>query len=414
MIRKLHRSEGGYVLVTALIAMAVLSILAAAAISQAHTALRMSRQAVRDEQALYMANAGVEMVYALVLEPQLIPENAEYNYPMQIAPGVNGSYHVVITDRPGMIGIRSTGTVTEASGTSTRVIEAEIPFDRSGGTPPPEVLVMGNGPLSFHNMVDVCGDMFVNGDLETKHMTVWARTTAQDEDSPCETLLGEGRTIVTGKLTKDQHSEFQAGWCDKDHYEDHTPCDGTKPQVRSFTPPDFPTLKSQATRWFVPNSESSYCNGKPAGTCQTFSSPLPLSGNRTYQDDLVYVEGSLDISGSGLTVTGNVTFAVNGAVRIDGDIRCAGSTTCNVAIVSAGDITVPNTHTFVRSTLFTNGRLIIEKTKVTIRGLISAGTVEAKNHLIIHPEYVWPVGVPGNPRNAAPSTGNGLYSTWTQ
>lgn len=415
MIRRLLRPEGGYVLVTALIALAVMSILALATISRANALLRMSRQAVREEQALYMANAGVEFIYARLtaIPPETVEENREYHHTMQLDPNVTGSYTVTAAVvRPGFLEITATGTVTEGGRESARrVVTAELPFEQGGGQPPPPVLVMGNGSLTFKDNVDICGDIYVNGDLDlSNNVTVWA----PPAHGICDSVLGSGKAVVTGKLTMKNNVEIQGGWCDGSNYGPNTPCKGQKPQVLSVSPPNFGDLWNSANVRYV--QKAGDCGEKP--NCYTFDSPLRLNGNQSYQNQLVYINGDVVVDKT-LRVTGAVTFAVTGSVDLNADLLCAGGSTCNVSFVTQGKITMFN-NVDVWATLVTTGDLEV-KNNAAIHGSIRAASMDFMNNTKLYPTYLWPVGLPGNPQGN-PGTGSGgtgtphrgAFTRWSQ
>lgn len=420
MIRKLPRSEGGYVLVTALIALAVMSILAIATIDRANTVLRMSRQAVREEQALYMANAGVEFIYARLTAtdpPETTELNQPYSYTMQLGQGVTGQYVVTAADRrPGFLEITSTGTIIDSGGDPvTRTLVAEVPFERDdgggGGSPTlPDRLVVGNGPIHFNNNAQICGDVFARGDLRfDNNVTVWSKTKAEDSKSPCNEILGYGRAVSTGRLTKGNNTVIQGGWCDSITYGTGTPCDGSKPKVETISTPNFATLKDSAQVWYVRQADEAYCLGR--ANCQTFSGTLALSGNKSYPNQLVYVDGNVTV-GSRLVINGNVTFAATGDVSIHADVECAGGTTCNVAFLAGADVSIFHNKA-VWATLLAGNALGVGNS-VEIHGLISASNIVFGNTPLLYPTSNWPVGVPGNPNSdgAGGSSPSGGYSKW--
>lgn len=426
MIRILRRSEEGYVMITALIALAVMAILAAAAISQANSALRMSNQAVRSEQALYMANAGVEAILAMTLTPSMIEENKPYSYSMELEPGLTGSYEVIVTvPRPGIIHIAATGMVSRDDAPTSRMVEAEIPFqwdetDGGGGGTTPDQLVFGNGPLNLMNDADVCGDLYAAGDMSLGNgVRVWSQTRAQDPDSPCDSIQGSGRAVAAGTLTKGNKTEIQGGWCDSAHFGSPYPCP-TRPQVRTLPPPNWTDLRAQATRWYVKPADAAFCNDKPEGTCQVLTGDPPkldLYGESTYSRELIFIDGDLEVpqqANRELVIGGAVTFAATGRVTLGGNVRCAGGSTCSAAFIAGGDLTLGNNKE-VWALLQTAGKL--SGNQMTIHGYLTAGSYELKNGMTLYPMVgnAWPPGVPGGPGEggaASPPLQN--YSDWDQ
>ncbi|MFZ5823591.1 MAG: type IV pilus modification PilV family protein [Bacillota bacterium] len=439
MIRIPRRAEEGYVMVTALIALAVMAILAAVAISQANSALRMSGQAVRSEQALYMANAGVEMILARAKnDPASIEELTPYTYTLLLEPGLVGSYEVVVALRPSSIFIHSTGRVTrDGEPLTSRVVEAEIPLTQGddsgggdggnggdgGGGAVSDQLVFGNGPLSLMNSADVCGDLYASGDMTLGNgVTVWAKTKAQDPDSPCDAIQGTGKAVASGTLTKGNKTEIQGGWCDSTHFGSPYPCE-SQPQVRAFPAPDWAKLKAEATRWYVKPADAAFCNDKPAGTCQVLAGNPPkldLYGEATYNNQLIFIDGDLEVprrANRELVVSGTVTFAATGEVSLGGNVRCAGGSNCTVAFIAGGDLVLGNNKE-VWAVLQTQGTL--SGNQMTIHGYLAASSYDLKNGMTLYPLALttWPPGVPGG--STTPGSGGSTtaqppgYSDWNQ
>lgn len=438
MIRILRRSEAGYVMITALIALAVMAILAAAAISQANSALRMSSQAVRSEQALYMANAGVELILAKALDdPESIQDLTPYTYTMLLEPGLVGSYEVVVTLGPTSIYIQSTGSVSRDGGEVTsRMVEAEIPFEwgdsgggddggddgsNGGGNGVSDQLVFSNGPLNLMNNADVCGDLYAAGDMTLGNgITVWAKTKTEDPDSPCDAIQGTGKAVASGTLTKGNKTEIQGGWCDSTHFGSPYPCE-SQPQVRTLPAPNWAKLKAEATRWYVKPAEAAFCNDKPEGTCQVLSGSPPeleLYGEASYSNQLIFIDGDLEVpqqANRELVVSGTVTFAATGQITLGGDVRCAGGSDCSMAFIAGGDLVLGNNKE-VWAVLQTQGTL--SGNQMTIHGYLAASGYDLKNGVTLYPAAfpTWPPGVPGGdspPGSGGPTTpAPSGYSDW--
>ncbi len=439
MIRASRRNEEGYVLITALIALAVMTILGAVAIAQATTALRMTRQAVRTEQALYMANAGAEFILARVQTATPPEVGVFYGDTLPLEPGLTGSYSVYIEERQeGFIWLHSTGFVQDASGEQfTRQVEAEIPLDLAGGGGgggtggggdggQGGAFVWGNGPLTLGNQMDVCGDLYSTGDITLgTQVRVWGTTGG---DSPCTTIAGTGKVVAQGRLAKGPNTTIDGGWCDSTHYGAPYACDAP-PQVQTMPTPAFATLKSTATRWYVAPGSGAFCDGKPAGSCAELPEPekkndsvsLALGGAQSYQEDLVYVEGDLVVQRNDpLRITGTVTFAVTGSVYLEDDLVCAaGPGRCNVAVIASGDIAVTSTQVEVHSILQTAQTLRVKNQDV-IWGTMVASDFDFETGVTLYP-YAgdsWPPGVP-HPPAPTPEPGPDepavpTYSHWKQ
>lgn len=428
MVRIPTKSEDGYVMVTALIALAVMAILAVAALTQANTSLRMARQGVRAEQALYAANAGVEMILGRmqVVDPvERIVPGQTYTGSFSLPQGLTATYAVLVTDpKPAAIHVKSTGQVTDGTETHSRVVEADIPFNRDEGgggnpnpTPPPsglgEDLLFSNGALTLSNNSNICGSLYVNGDLELGNWTkVWGTTTG----SPCKEIIGTGIVIATGKMNLKQNVDLPASrLCASNHYGPGTACPSGPPTLRSLPKPDFAQLRQDASRWYVPNA--TFCKDKPAGSCQVVGKKdtVTIRGAQSFQGEIIYIDGNLTNKG-GLTITGTVTFAVTGDVSLDSDLLCTG--TCTVAIIADGNIDLkPNTTQ--HATFYANGRLTGNQN--TIHGRLFAGSMDLKNGLTLYPprSSIWSPGLPGGPQAPGGGTGTGprapaSYSDWKQ
>lgn len=502
MIWRGHRSEAGYVMVTALIALAVMSLLAIASLTQASSLLRMSRQAVRDEQALYLANAGVEFIYAQLLtsvrdgtEPRLHDQHV-----MALDGNVTGSYEVTAAEvRTGYFEILATGIITEGGIESARqVVEAELPvlpgggsggggggrcddddrddddrddddddrdddrggrdwndggwdrdwdhgdwnsspwpgwghwggWDRNAGDScdddddddddwddqaPAREVVAGFSSLALSNNTEICGDLFVNGNLHlNNNVVVWSpAAAARSKNVSCTSISGSGRVIVTGRL-RTEHADIHGGWCDSDSGEG-TNC-RNKPLVRSITVPDFAPLKAQAQGWHLRPADQAFCQGRT--NCTTLKNGLyTLSGTRTYANQLIYIDGDLTVPvGQNVVIAGRVTFAVTGNVTIDADVTCATGNACQVAFLAGGNLTVGTQKTTIWATLYAGNELNIDATNVTIHGLLSATKGTVKNKLILYPTQAWPTGIPGGPSEGPGGgiTTVGPYTKWNQ
>lgn len=338
-VRSSSREDGGYVLITVLLALAVISLLGTAALSQADTSLKLARQATESNQALYVANAGIEAVLAHVNNGGTVAAGSNFAITLPVAPGVQGNYSVTFTDEgAGVVAATAVGTV----GNSTRQITVRMNGSAASMSPVYQHIAFSNGELEFERAVNVCGDLYANGNLKLKKdVRVWGKTTAQDPASPCSTILGTGKVISAEKVELGSGAVVQGGWCDSTHYGAGYAC-AAPPQALTTPAVDFADLKNRATRWYV--TDSAFCSAKPAGTCTVVSGryKLTLSGPQTYASDLIYVEGDIEVASAGLTTQGTVTFVATGKVTFKGDVlrntaACTEGATCSTAFVSQGE-----------------------------------------------------------------------------
>jgi type II secretory pathway pseudopilin PulG len=370
-MRRLAAEDQGYVLITALLVLAVISIVGAGALGWAATSARMARQAMVSEQAFYMANAGLEEALARANAGQLNP-NQTLQHTMTIAPGLQGSYQVTLaSQQDGTVLATSTGTVRSTS----RTLTARL---RLGGLSPAyQYLTFLGEPLDLQH-VDACGDLYAYGDIEVKHTHIWGKTTAQDPSSPCTSIRGTGKLVSTGGVTVDK-SVVDGG---------------VYPFAKPIAMPiiDIAALKSRATAWWV--TDSSKCSQKPPGaTCQVMPKKgLTISGAQTYNHAIIYVEGQLDINN--LRYRGAVTFVAEGEISISGvtgrNSSCAPKEICTAAFISGAQISVDGE---------VHGYFLVKppgsfemKNHSTIYGNILAGSLGKDKHILIHPPDM--VGIP--------------------
>lgn|GEM_PF-2535202 len=458
-MRRITRDrEEGYVMITALIALAVMTILGAVAIAEATTALRISRQAVRTEQALYMANAGAEYIMARLHSETPPEEGTFYSDTYQLEPGLTGFFTVVATGlETETVQLQSTGTVQDQTGqTWTRAVLASIPLipvatDPGGGGDPggdPGGETGGgetedpNAPVIFDQTMGsggqvwvpnngyICGDVVSRQRIELRNgVTVWGKTKFEDPNSPCLEVTGSGRVISAVDVWFQNESQVfvQGGWCDPDHWGEGTPCP-TQPQADEIQVPtvDMAALKSRATEWWVRTEAD--CAGRPATTtCKVIpSNLLYLEGEMTFtQPALIWIDATLRMgTNDRLQITGKVNFVVNGQVQIANNARITcGEVFCPIAITSAQDISVGNgaeIHASMHAgTQFTGGN-------ATIYGNVLAQTSNLDNNYEQHgtdPEPIeYPPGLPTN--SGGYTTGNetneparprvGGFSDWRQ
>lgn len=360
-----------------MIALAVVALLGAAALSWATSGLRLARKAIESEQAFYMANAGIEDALARVLAGQ---EAEPFSRQMEIASGLSGTYSVTMTPQPDeSLLVVSTGQV----GRTTRVVTARMqPGPPGGGTggdgstaPPPgvpeevfEQAIFSNGSLAFDNHSVICGDLSAVGSVVLGNGSRVLGTVG----SGCSYVVGTGKLVASGLVELGKNAYVEGGWCDYWHWgtPEH-PCP-TRPSATPLPEPDFADLRIRAT--------------VHAG------SSLTLAGTKSYNNDIVYVDGNLTVEKAGLAVTGTVTFVATGSATLEGDLACAG--TCNVAVIARGDITSGN-NIELRTTLVSTNRIALGNS-ATIHGNLQAGSFAVLNGATVYPLKV---------RTAAAATG---------
>jgi hypothetical protein len=290
---------------------------------------------------------------------------------LTVTSGLQGSYSVTLTTQPDQtVRIVSTGVVGKSTRVVTAVIQPGTGTAGSGstgggtGSPaappgvPPQVFqqaVYANGSLQFdNNNALICGDLYVVGSVDLGNNSRVIGSPA----GGCSTVVGTGKVIATGAVIAGNNTVIEGGWCDATHYGAGRPC-AAAPTAAPLTSPDFGALSSQATA--------------------RFSTSQSLSGAKSYNNDLVYINGNLTLNG--LAVQGTVTFAVTGSVNIWNNLTCSGS--CSVAIVSSGAIQTSN-NLEVWSTLVTGSTLNLGN-QVIIHGNIQASSMTTGNGPIFYP-----------------------------
>ncbi|HWI65515.1 MAG TPA: hypothetical protein VNT75_27100 [Symbiobacteriaceae bacterium] len=389
-------NERGYILITTIIALAVVSLLATAALGWATTGLRLSRKAVEAEQAFYLANAGIEDALARLLAQQPL---TGFSRLLPVGSSLSGSYSVTFSPEPDQsVTVISTGVVAG----STRVVTARmVPGTTGGGNPggggpsgpaapqnpPPGVpahvftqTVYSNGSLTFNNNSLVCGDLYAMGSVILGNNT----RVAGSVGSGCASVNGTGKLVATGLAVIGNNTVVEGGWCDSTRWGAGTPC-ATKPTAAPLT---FPDLSGQAS--------------------STVGGNLTLAGTRSYSGQIVQVNGDLYVDNKGAAISGSVTFYVKGRVSIDGSLTCAG--TCSIAIVSEGDQVTTN-NILIRSTLVTRGQLTLGNA-TTLYGNIQAGSVvsDSLNSGNGPTFYPLPLVVPTAPGTTSPPALTGWSS----
>ncbi|MDF2629354.1 MAG: hypothetical protein K0R39_3185 [Symbiobacteriaceae bacterium] len=366
-----RRNDSGYILITTMIALAVVALLGAGALNWASSGLRLARKAVESEQAFYMANAGIEDALARVLAGEAA---GPINRQLPVAGGLAGTYSVSMTPQADeSLSVVSTGQV----GRTTRVVTARMMPGSTGGGPgggtpgsgegtpaPPGVpeqvfqqAIYSNGSLAFDNNSVICGDLTAVGSVTLGNGT----RVVGKPGAGCSYVVGTGKVIATGLVELGNNATVAGGWCDYWRWGSAAhPCP-TRPSAAPLPAPDFAALSAQAT--------------------ERHSTSRAWSGLRSYNNDLVYISGSLLVEKAGLTVSGTVTFVATGGVSLEGSIICAGA--CTVAIIARGDITSGNSLTF-RATLVSANRIALGN-QVTVHGNLQASSYAVLNGATVYP-----------------------------
>lgn len=407
--------NGGYVLITVLLALAVVSALGAAALDLAYSSLKQAQMAAQSEQAFYAANAGMEDALARALGGAELAPGTALQQPVIVAPGVTAEYAVRLeaTATDGILQVTSEGV----AGNSRRSITARLRWKPESSTTY-EHLVFSTGSITMDNHTDVCGDLYAGGDVTlSAQTTLWGKTTAEDPDSPCREVVGTGKVLAAGRVTFIGKAKAQGNWCDSLNYGPGFAC-SSPPAKPSMAPPDFADLKSRATRWYV--SDAALCAGKPAGACTVVPAgfTLTLSGTQHFTTDLLYVEGNVEIAPSGWTPSGLVTVTATGVIDYLGNVQtdpaaCASPGSCASAFISQGAQTVGRN-------IAVSGTFITANTTVgftwgnssEIRGVVLAPRVASGNHGTFYPIRLTDVWLP--PGVTAPGSSAIGYSEWQQ
>jgi len=350
-----------------MIALAVVALLGAAALNWATSGLRLARKATESEQAFYMANAGIEDGLARVLAGQAA---GPFSRQLPIAGSLSGTYSVTMTAQPDQsLAVVSTGQV----GRTTRVVTARMvpgtagsgPGSPDGSAPPPpgvdeqvfQQAIFSNGSLAFDNNSVICGDLLAVGSITLGNGTRVVGTAG----SGCSYVVGTGKVIATGLVELGNNATVAGGWCDYWRWGTTAhPCP-TRPSASPLAAPDFAALSTRAT--------------VRAGA------GLTLAGTRSYNNDIVYINGNLLVDKTGVALTGTVTFVATGSAYLEGPVICAGA--CTVAIISRGDITSGNNLVF-RSTLVSAGRIALGNS-ATVYGNLQAGGFAVLNNATVYP-----------------------------
>lgn len=248
MLRRLRSSEGGYVLVLALVGLAVMAILAAGATRQATSAVRTAEKAIRAEQAQYLAEAGVQRVVAA--PPVELPEGETATFrASNLDPELDDAFYVVTVEREGdYLLIESVGTAARGRNREERRVRDRLfaPLPDPGGEDPgnedpggedpggedpggedpggedPGGEDPGNQPILFKytlwtddevqlsNTALVCGDIVTTSTVEMSNSaTVWGTVGGGANGSTCKSVGGSGTVVAAGSVSLSNTATIQ-------------------------------------------------------------------------------------------------------------------------------------------------------------------------------------------------------------
>jgi len=435
MFRRLRSSEGGYVLVAALVALAVMAILAAAAAAQANSAVRSADAAIRSEQALYLARAGAERVVA---NPPDLEDGAETRiHATDLDPDLTIASYVVKVRREGdYLLIQSTGTAAHGRSREQRTLEETLywplpdePEDPGGENPggedpggedsgneaPGETDPEGNlplifehavwvdGPVDIKNNAAICGNIVATGQVTIKNnATIWGQTKSKNKRSPCKTVAGSGMVVSATGVDIGNNATVQGGYCAPGH---PGPC-GSVPTAGQIRPPavDLASLKARASEWWVQKktSQPSECVQAPEGVAckELSSSTVELTGTMRYTEPtIIYVDGNLVLNNNArVDIYGPVTFVVTGQVTIENNARlsCGSSHYCPVGLVAKKDVQLAQ-NTEVHAFVHTDGEFRGMNNSGLYGNVIARSTNFSKNNYVQQafsaPAGPWPPGL---------------------
>ncbi|MEW8977046.1 MAG: hypothetical protein AB2385_01465 [Symbiobacterium sp.] len=452
MFRRLHSAESGYVLVTALIALAVMAILGAATAAQANSAVRTADTAIRSEQALYLARAGVERVAAN--PPDLEDGGRTYIHAAHLDPELTTASYTVRVDREGdFLLVRSTGTAARGRSQERRTLGETLywplpdPQDPGGGDPGGEepggpgggdsggghpggvdpggegpggtepggdwpltfkYAIWADGPVDIRNNAAICGDIVTTGQVTIKNnATIWGQTRSGNKRSPCKTVSGSGVVASSTGVDIRDNAIVQGGYCAPGH---PGPC-GSGPTDAQVRPPavSLEGLKARASEWWVQKGgaeQTSECTRAPDGVlCRELSSAtVELSGTIRYMEPtVIYVDGNLLVkNNTRLDIHGPVTFVATGGITVANNARlgCGAGTYCPVGLVASGNVEFAQ-NTEVHAFIHTGAEFRGMNNSVLYGNVIARSTNFSKNNYVQHafarPEGNSPPGLPSEP-----------------
>lgn len=381
-----QRSQGGYVLVTTLIALSVLLTAGLAALSQSGSSLRTAAAAHRQEQALYAANAGIEHGLAHLQQTGMVtqPVSLQHVYSQGVAPS---EYRVSITPHGVDVLVRSEGRVKE----QVRTVEATVGLRIPPAYFSPFFSTQG---INFSNNLDVCGDILTGGDLSLSNgVTVWRNGAP---GSPCD-RSGNGSVVAGGRLIRFPNTVIQGEWCDSTNW-GHSRLCPTRPGGLTLPPPDFAHLRQTASRWFV--TDPAFCAGR-GPSCVVVSPGFVLQVTGASHPGITFVEGSIQIGG--LAIQNLATYAATQEIRFSGSavlISTCAPQRCSAGYVAGGAIQVQSNNLEIHGALISTDTAlgITWKNNVTVRGSLMAPVITSGNNGLLYAMNPHIVGIsPGLP-----------------
>lgn len=426
-----RRGEPGYILATALLALAVMAILAAVAMRQATSALRTAERAVREEQALYLANAGVE--WALSRAQADIWEPT-YERELELEEGVLGRYAVTVVDQGDRWVVVSTGTVRRGRDVISRTVEAEIGLVPGEETPSLRVpvafqqAILVDGELTIPNHAKICGDVLATGPIHVMpNGRVWGSLRQDNASSPCKSVVGTGKVVSASWVTFQGNAtdNIEGGWCDPDHWGDGTPCP-TPPDAAAMGVPeiDVTALRSRAAEWWVKTNED--CREAPAGAvCRVDpSGKHKMQGSVAFSGPtVIYVQGTLELDD--VRIAGPVTFVVDGEIQLSRVTCGEGKAYCPIGLLATQGVELAQ-KAEGHAIIHTEGQFTVGGNHAELYGNVVARRISLSNHFTQH---AMPPGAgvfpPGLPTAAVPGEGDsgeedaeapvsGWYIRWRQ
>ncbi|MGE5675441.1 MAG: hypothetical protein ACM3XM_16445 [Mycobacterium leprae] len=391
------KQRSGYVLITVLLALAVICLIGVAVLNSSTSALRLAAQITADERALDAANAGIEWSLAYFQTHYMLPSTppAPVTIPM-------GNYSAtdtltVGTDTQGNPTVTSVGT----SGSSSRTINAALGNGVPGAyrsaiysTSP------SNAASELNQNVNICGDVFSNNNLTLNNgVHIYA---GSDPACAAYPSSAKGVAIAVKSVLFQNRSQvyIEGGYCDANNI--GPACNNQKPTAYNIPAPDFGAtgvyyITAQAQNHFYP-------------TDRTLS---VASGDQ----QIYYVNGNLTLTGG--TVNGRITYAATGTITVTNSIlnNSACNTTthpCSLLLVSQGNINLSGSANgqTIYAAIITEDALNTNS-NWSIHGSVSASTLNFKNNTWLYtddPYYNFPPpGLPGAPTG----TGPGLLS-WSE
>lgn len=381
------QQQEGYILVAVLLVLAVTSLMGAAILSQSMTSMRIARRTVESEQALYLANAGIEHALAQVAANGAPTATTTLTKTLPIANNRRGQYTAVLElAANNTIQVHATGTF----GDSSRTVDATFELPISVQEPAFAQAVYSQGALSVDQNVTIYGDLYGQQEMTLgNHVNVKAYGTAKG--------VAQAQTIALAK-----NARVEGGTCSAAAPPSPGALCTSPPPTYSLPELDASQLWEEATLRV---------------------NDLTLTGTQAYEDGLIWVQGNLTAKG-GFTYRGKVTFAVTDQVRLGGMVQpdqawCAENGPCSAAFISLQSATPDHPNVEILNNANVDGLIyaigqINVGSSATVRGNISGGDVELRPAVTVYhePGYI-AAGLPGLPGTGSAVTAPPLITSWT-